>query len=105
MFKANFFLLTFLICFESVALDINLDVEKYVLPNGLTVILHEDRTSGLVSYHTWFKVGSRDEDPSFTGLAHLFEHMMFKGAARYTGKEYEELLRTNGGTNNAFYFS
>ncbi len=82
--------------------SINLDVEKYVLDNGLTVILHEDHSSGLVSYHTWFRVGSKDENPNLTGLAHLFEHMMFKGAKRYTGKEYEELLRRNGGRNNAF---
>ncbi len=82
--------------------NIKLKVEKYSLDNGLTVILHEDRSSGLISYHTWFRVGSKDEDPNLTGLAHLFEHMMFKGATRYTGKQYEELLRKNGGTNNAF---
>lgn len=82
--------------------SIEFDVEKYILDNGLTVILHEDHSSNLISYHTWFRVGSKDEDPNLTGLAHLFEHMMFKGAKRYTGKEYEELLRKNGGINNAF---
>ena len=59
---------------------IRFKVEKYVLPNGLTILLHEDHTVPLVSYQTWFRVGSKNEQPGLTGLAHLFEHMMFRGA-------------------------
>ncbi|HEX4922724.1 MAG TPA: pitrilysin family protein [Bdellovibrionales bacterium] len=77
-------------------------VERYKLPNGLTVLMYVDRTVPLVTYHTWFKVGSRDEQPGYTGIAHLFEHMMFKGAKRYGPKEFDKVIQSNGGTNNAF---
>src|SRR5688500_17365648 len=54
--------------------------EKYTLPNGLTVILHEDRSVPLVTVNTWYHVGSGDEMPGRTGFAHLFEHVMFMGS-------------------------
>ena len=82
--------------------QVRFKVEKYKLPNGLTVLLHEDHSTPLVSYHTWFKVGSKDEEPGLTGIAHLFEHMMFKGAKRYTGSQFDTILQANGATNNAF---
>ena len=81
---------------------IHFDVEKFQLPNGLTVLLHEDHSTPLISYHTWFRVGSKDEEPGFTGIAHLFEHMMFKGAKRYGNKEFDRILRSNGAILNAF---
>lgn len=82
--------------------DLRFEVEKYQLPNGLTVLLHEDHSVPLVSYHTWFRVGSKDEELGYTGIAHLFEHMMFKGTQKYSNKEYEQILRQNGANNNAF---
>jgi hypothetical protein len=57
---------------------VQLKVEKYQLPNGLTVLLHQDHAIPMVSYHTWYKVGSRDESKGVTGAAHMLEHMMFK---------------------------
>jgi len=87
---------------ESLSSQIKFPVEKYQLANGLTVILAEDRTAPLISYHTWFRVGSKDEEPGFTGIAHLFEHMMFKGAKRYTGEQFDTILQANGAVNNAF---
>ncbi len=82
--------------------QIQLKVEKYKLQNGLTILLHEDHSAPLVSFHTWFKVGSKNEEPGFTGMAHLFEHLMFKGAKRYSGEQLESVLQSNGGVNNAF---
>lgn len=82
--------------------NLRFDVEKYNLENGLTVLLHQDRSIPLISYHTWFKVGSKDEEPGYTGIAHLFEHMMFKGTEKYSNKDYERILRQNGASNNAF---
>lgn len=82
--------------------QVRFKVEKFTLPNGLTVLLHEDHSVPLVSYHTWFRVGSKDEDQGLTGMAHLFEHMMFKGAKRYTGEQFDTMLQANGATNNAF---
>jgi zinc protease len=83
-------------------LKIQFPVEKYQLKNGLTVILAEDHSVPMVSYHTWYRVGSRDESPGVTGAAHMLEHMMFKGAKKYSGKEFDRILHENGIINNAF---
>jgi zinc protease len=82
--------------------QIRFKVEKYRLANGLTVLLHEDHTAPIVSYQTWFRIGSKNEEPGLTGMAHLFEHMMFKGAKRYSGEQFDTILQANGATNNAF---
>lgn len=87
---------------ESGSLGIQFAVEKEVLANGLTVLYHVDRSVPLVSYHSWFKVGSKDEKPGLTGIAHLFEHMMFKGSKKYSGDQFDLILQSNGATNNAF---
>lgn len=81
---------------------IQFSVVKYSLPNGLTVILHADNSLPLISYHTWYKVGSRDEYAGVTGAAHMLEHMMFKGSKRFPGNDYDRILHENGITNNAF---
>ncbi len=83
-------------------LKISLPVTKFVLENGLTVLLLEDHAVPMVSYHTWYRVGSRDESPGVTGAAHMLEHMMFKGAKKYDGKKFDHTLHENGITNNAF---
>ena len=57
-----------------------LPFEKYTLPNGLEVILHEDHRMPEVAVDVWYKVGSKDEVAGRTGFAHLFEHMMFQGS-------------------------
>jgi len=83
-------------------LKIQLQVEKFKLENDLTVLLHRDPSIPLVSYHTWYRVGSRDERPGITGSAHMLEHMMFKGAEKYSNKEFDRILHSNGIVNNAF---
>lgn len=87
---------------EARALHIRFPVEKYKLKNGLTVLLAEDHTVPMVSYHTWYKVGSRDEKPGLTGAAHMLEHMMFQGAKKYTGKQFHKIMDENGVEWNAF---
>lgn len=87
---------------KAAKLNLSFPVEKEVLPNGLTVLYHADRTVPLVSFHSWFKVGSKDEKPGLTGIAHLFEHMMFKGTKKYSGDQFDLILQSNGATNNAF---
>ncbi len=99
--------LIFLICGIAFAspenqLRLKLDVEKYTLKNGLNVLLYEDHSVPLVSYHTWFRVGSKNEKPGLTGMAHLFEHMMFKGTAKYPAEKFDQILQSNGAVNNAF---
>jgi zinc protease len=59
---------------------IDIPFEKFVLPNGLTVIVHEDRKTPVVSVGIWYHVGSANETPGRTGFAHLFEHLMFNGS-------------------------
>ena len=81
---------------------LKLPVQKTVLPNGLTILLNADHSVPTVSYQMWFRVGSKYEDPGFTGIAHLFEHMMFKGGKRYSGDQFKSLLQANGVTYNAF---
>lgn len=58
----------------------DLEVEKYQLRNGLTVVLHEDHKTLLVAVNVTYNVGSKDDPPGRTGFAHLFEHVMFKGS-------------------------
>ncbi len=96
------FLFTAIASASSISQNLKLDVEKYQLPNGLTVLLYEDHSVPLVSYNTWFRVGSKDERPGITGIAHLFEHMMFKGAKRYSGEDFDRITHSSGAVNNAF---
>ena len=81
---------------------IDLKVEKYSLKNGMTVLLHQDQRIPQIYHQLLIQVGSKDEEEGKTGLAHLFEHMMFKGTSQYTGEEYEEKLESIGASNNAF---
>src|SRR2546427_615748 len=62
--------------------DIKIAYEKFVLSNGLTVIVHEDHKAPIVALNIWYHVGSKNEKPGKTGFAHLFEHLMFGGSAR-----------------------
>ncbi len=74
--------------------------EKFVLANGLKVIVHQDKSTPLACINILYNVGSRDEDPAQTGFAHLFEHLMFGGSVNVPN--YDEPLQRVGGENNAF---
>jgi zinc protease len=78
-----------------------LKFEKYTLPNGLEVILHEDHSTPIVGVNIWYKVGSGDELPGRTGLAHLFEHLMFMGSQDVPQGKFDDFLEHVGATNNA----
>ena len=71
------------------------------LENGLTVLTLEDRTTPVVSLQLWVRVGSRDET-RYTGLAHLFEHLMFKGSKRIGAEQHARLIQARGGEVNAY---
>ncbi len=68
--------------------------------NGLTVIVHVDKSSPLAAVNLLYDVGARDEDPSRTGFAHLFEHLMFGGSKNIP--DYDKVVQQIGGSNNAF---
>jgi zinc protease len=72
----------------------------FTLPNGLTVILHQDRSVPIVAVNTWYHVGSANERPGRTGFAHLFEHLMFEGSKHVKEGEFDTLLEAAGGNNN-----
>ncbi len=74
--------------------------EKYTLPNGLEVILHQDRSVPLVAVNVWYKVGSGDELPGRTGFAHLFEHIMFMGSENVPVGMFDVWLEGAGANNN-----
>ncbi|MFL5598210.1 MAG: M16 family metallopeptidase [Gemmatimonadaceae bacterium] len=74
--------------------------EKYTLPNGLEVILHEDHSTPIVAVDTWYHVGSGDEQLGRTGFAHLFEHIMFMGSEHVPVGAFDQLLESAGANNN-----
>ncbi len=77
-----------------------LDYELYRLDNGLTVILHQDRSVPLVAVHVLYDVGSKDEKPRRTGFAHLFEHLMFQGSQHLQKGAADRLISAAGGNSN-----
>ena len=81
--------------------DPALRTRKTLLDNGLIVLTLEDHTTPVVSYQMWVHAGSRDES-RVTGLAHLFEHMMFKGSKNIPPEEHARLISARGGRSNAF---
>jgi len=80
---------------------VNLPFTKTTLSNGLTVIVHEDRRVPLVAVNVWYRVGSKNERPGKTGLAHLFEHLMFEGSAHQPAGFFEPLQRAGGAVNGS----
>jgi len=79
---------------------LHIPFEKFVLDNGLRVILHRDTTSPLVAVDVWYHVGSKDEQPGRTGFAHLFEHLMFMGSAHAPYPAFDAIMENWGGHNN-----
>src|SRR5438045_3810749 len=73
---------------------------EFKLPNGLTVILHEDHTVPLITVNMWYHVGSAGERPGRTGFAHLFEHLMFMGSGHVKPGQFDDWLESVGGDNN-----
>ena len=78
----------------------HIESRTHVLRNGMRIVAHEDRTAPLVAVHLMYRVGSRDERPGRTGLAHLLEHLMFEGSQHVPKGDFDDLLERVGGTNN-----
>jgi predicted Zn-dependent peptidase len=84
------------------AAALRIPYEKYELPNGLTVVLHQDHHQPTVVVNVLVKVGSRHEEVKRTGFAHLFEHLMFMGTDRVPTGQFDQLMEAEGGWNNAW---
>jgi zinc protease len=80
--------------------ELKVPYSRYVLQNGLNVILHEDHSTPTVAVNTWYHVGSGYEKPGRTGFAHLFEHLMFMGSGHVETGQFDILLEAVGANNN-----
>lgn len=81
---------------------LNIPYEKYVMPNGLQVILHTDHSDPVISYAIMYHVGSSRETPGKTGFAHLFEHLLFGGSENVPTGTFDKVIEGAGGNNNGF---
>lgn len=92
--------LLFMSAFSSTA-QRKIEYVEYDLPNGMHVILHQERSTPIVAVSVLYHVGSKNENPDRTGFAHFFEHLLFEGSANIGRGEYSELVEKNGGALNA----
>jgi len=77
-------------------------VTQFALPNGMQVVVIPDHRAPVVTQMIWYKVGAMDDPPGHSGLAHFFEHMMFRGTRQVPGENFSLTLSRNGGDSNAF---
>jgi zinc protease len=78
-----------------------LRIERYRLANGLELLVCEDHSAPVIAFHTWYHVGSRHERDGKTGLAHLFEHLMFKETEKHPEGVFDRMLEEAGAESNA----
>src|ERR1039457_5117507 len=78
--------------------NVEVAYQKFVVKNGLTLIVHEDHKAPSVAVNIWYHVGSKNERPGKTGFAHLFEHLMFGGSENHQ-KRYSEAMEPIGATD------
>ena len=77
-----------------------IEASTFTLSNGLRVVHHRDEATAMVALNVLYGVGARDEQPELTGMAHLFEHLMFGGSINIP--DFDKALEKSGGTNNAW---
>ncbi len=77
-------------------------ITQFALPNGMQVVVIPDHRAPVVTQMVWFKVGAMDDPQGLSGLAHFFEHMMFRGTKSVPGDQFARILARNGGEDNAF---
>lgn len=78
------------------------NVTDHRMKNGMRALLLPDNSAPMVVMKVWYAVGSRDEQPGLTGIAHYLEHMMFRGTKKYGPRRFSEIIKKNGGSHNAF---
>jgi zinc protease len=80
----------------------SVEITHATLPNGMEVVVIPDRRAPVVSHIVWYKVGSADEPPGKSGIAHYLEHLMFKGTKKIAPGDFSKIIARNGGEDNAF---
>ncbi len=94
--------ISFFASLSAFAVDTLPPVESFSLKNGMEVIVIPNHRVPAVSHMLWFRIGSADDPPMQSGLAHYHEHMMFKGTEKFRQGQYESLIAAQGGQQNAF---
>jgi zinc protease len=89
-------------CKKSSDKQLSIEFEKYILPNGLEVVLHQDKSDPIVSTAIMYHVGSSREEKGKTGFAHLFEHMLFQESENVPQDQFFQKIQNAGGTLNGF---
>lgn len=97
-----FFMVLFVFLFASAASAYTYPVFDQTLSNGLKVIVCEKPGSGFAEVEVWYRVGSKDESPGIRGMAHMFEHMMFRGTKNVSGEQFIEKMDSVGAQWNAY---
>mgnify|MGYP001197250374 FL=1 len=98
----NFLKIVFFCCFIPLFAQANIEAQEITLENGMRVLVKEDHRAPVVVSMVWYKAGSIDEVNGKTGVAHVLEHMMFKGTKTTKPGEYSEIVAAAGGRENAF---
>ncbi len=96
------FLIATALAADDASTDFGVDATSFTLPNGLVVVLDENKRTDEVALWLHYGVGARDERPGEFGCAHLFEHMMFEGSKNVPGTSFDDWLTAAGGSNNAY---
>jgi len=84
------------------AKPLNIDVGEFTLENGMKVVVIPDRRAPVVTHMVWYRVGAADEASGKSGIAHLLEHLLFKGTKKIAPGEFSKIISRNGGQDNAF---
>ena len=98
----NFLKIAFLFCLLPIFAQADVEVKEITLKNGMRILVKEDHRAPVVVSMVWYKAGSLDEVNGKTGVAHVLEHMMFKGTKTTKPGEYSEIVAAAGGRENAF---
>ena len=91
----------FLIAAGGIAKGQDTKIFQFALQNGMQVLVIPDRRTPVVTQMLWYRTGAMDDPPGLSGLAHFFEHMMFRGTPTYPGDQFAQTIARNGGTDNA----
>jgi zinc protease len=78
------------------------NITTFKLKNGMDAVVIQDRRAPVVTHMVWYRVGAADEDAGKSGIAHLLEHLMFKGTKKFGPGEFSRVVSANGGSENAF---
>lgn len=78
------------------------NITSFSLDNGMDVVVIEDHRAPVVTHMVWYRIGAADEQPGKSGIAHLLEHLMFKGTEKFGPGEFSRVVAANGGSENAF---